>query len=268
VPDPAPSEPEAPAEPPPDSLAGAPSAPPRVFATPVVARERTRAVVLLYHLFGAMDSPFAVSPEAFEAQIRWLAEHRVSVVSASELLRFLDGDLELPERVAVVTIDDGHTSVYRRAFPILQRHATPFALALNTGAIEGGRREAVTWDDVRRMMASGLCEIESHSHIHGHMERLTVAKNRSEAELSRAILEARVGVRPEAFVFPFGGNDAKVRQVIEDAGYRAAFAAWGGEVTAASPRFALPRVGVLRDTTLPAFARLFGEAEDARPPGV
>ena len=127
----------------------------------------------------------------------------------------------------MITIDDGHTSVYRRAFPLLSKHGMPFALALNTAAIEGGRHEAVTWDAVRAMLASGLCEIESHSHIHGHMDRLTVERNRHEAELSRSILEARVGVRPEAFVFPFGGNDAKVRRVVEEAGYRAAFAASG-----------------------------------------
>jgi hypothetical protein len=90
------------------------------------------------------------------------------------------------------------------------------------------------------------------------MDRLTVERNRSEAELSRSILEARVGVRAEAFVFPFGGNDAKVRRVVEEAGYRAAFTAWGHEVTASSPRFALPRVGVGRDTSLATFARMFG----------
>ena len=108
------------------------------------------------------------------------------------------------------------------------------------------------------MMASGLCEIESHSHIHGHMDRLTVETNRSEVEVSRAILETRTGVRPDAFVFPFGGNDARVRRVVEEAGYRAAFAASGRAVSASSPRFALPRVGVGRDTTLAAFARMFG----------
>ena len=84
--------------------------------------------------------------------------------------------------------------------------------------------EALTWEQVREMVASGLCELASHSHIHGHMDRLTRERNREEAELSRSILEARTGVRPEVFVFPFGGNDAAVRKVVEDAGYRAAFA--------------------------------------------
>jgi peptidoglycan/xylan/chitin deacetylase (PgdA/CDA1 family) len=226
-------------------------------AMPLVPREQTRVTVLLYHMFGSMDSSFAVDPAAFEEQLAWLEDHHVALISAADLFRFLDGEQRLPARAAVITIDDGHKSTYTRAFPILKKHRAPFVLALNTGAIEGGRPEAVKWPEVREMLASGLCEIESHSHIHGHMDRLTIETNRREAEVSREILAARTGVRPEAFVFPFGGHDERARRVIAAAGYRAAFAASGSAVRADSPRFALPRVGVLRETQIADFARMF-----------
>jgi peptidoglycan/xylan/chitin deacetylase (PgdA/CDA1 family) len=262
LPEPAVSSPEpsheeslAPAAPEPPPFAASAALPP----APAAQRQRTRATVLLYHMFGGMDSPLAIETATFEQQIKYLVDHKVPVVRSAELLRFLDGEAALPERAAVVTIDDGHTSVYTRAFPILKRYDVPFVLALNTAAIEGGRPEAVTWDEVREMVSSGLCEIVSHSHIHGHMERLTDARNLSEAETSREILEERTGVRPDAFVFPFGGNDARVRRTIEGAGYRAAFAASGGAVRAGSPRFALPRIGVMRSTSMATFARLFRE---------
>lgn len=227
-------------------------------------REKVRATVLVYHLFGGMDTEMAVDPAAFDQQMEWLADHHVAVVGTSDLIAFLDGERDLPERAAVIQIDDGHVSVAERAFPILQKHQMRFTLALNTEAIEGHRPEAVTWDTVRGMLASGLCEIASHSHIHGHMDRLTDARNRSEATLSRSILEARTGVRPEAFVFPFGASSDRVRRTIEEAGYRAAFGVSGGSARAASPRFQVPRVGVTRSTSLAAFARLFGERGPAR----
>jgi peptidoglycan/xylan/chitin deacetylase (PgdA/CDA1 family) len=240
----------------PDEVAPAPP-------TPTAPHTRTRAVVLMYHLFGGIHSPMAVETAAFDEQMRWLVEHRVPIVTTAALMSFLEGGIDLPERAAVVTLDDGHVSVYARAYPILKKYGVPFTLALNTEAIERGRPEAVRWDDVRDMVSSGLCEIASHSHIHGHMERLTDAMNRREVEESRSILEARTGVRPEAFVYPFGGNDARVRQIVEEAGYRAAFAVGGVVTSAGSPRFRIPRVGVGRSTTLAAFARLFGEP--ARP---
>lgn len=239
----------------------APAAPAPALDT--APRERVRAVVLMYHLFGGMDNELAVEPAAFAEQMDWLVAHHIPVIGTSDLLSFLEGERELPERAAVIQIDDGHVSTRTRAYPILARHGLRFTIALNTEAIEGHRPEAVTWDTVREMLSSGLCEIASHSHIHGHMDRLTDARNQSEATLSRSIIEARTGVRPEAFVFPFGGNNERVRRTIEDAGYRAAFGVTGGAAKADSPRYKVPRIGVTRSMTLPAFARLFGETGPA-----
>jgi hypothetical protein len=117
--------------------------PKRSFREPTVPRERTRAVVLLYHLLGGMKTSMSLSPEHFEEQMRWLIDNHIEIVTTSEIASFLDGTLELPEKVAVVTLDDGHTSTYTRAFPILKRLGVRFTVALNTGAIEGRRPEAV-----------------------------------------------------------------------------------------------------------------------------
>jgi peptidoglycan/xylan/chitin deacetylase (PgdA/CDA1 family) len=244
-----------------EPAAAAPSTVPpsiRAFREPLVARADTHAVVLLYHLFGAsMTSAQSVSPESFEEQLDWLAAHHVEIITAAELASFLDGAIALPARVAVITLDDGHISTFERAYPILKKHGVRFTMALNTEAIEGHRPEAVTWDNVNEMRASGLCEIASHSHIHGHMERLTEASNRREVTLSREIIEQRTGVRAETFVFPFGGHDQRVMGLVKEAGYRAAFAVGTGRVRLDSPRWALPRKGVLRSTTLSDIAVLF-----------
>jgi peptidoglycan/xylan/chitin deacetylase (PgdA/CDA1 family) len=224
-----------------------------------VPRERTRATVLAYHFFGPRDTALMVTEEAFEAQMRWLAEHRVTTVTAAELASFLDGTLLLPERVAVVTIDDANVSVYERAFPILRKHRIRFTLALNTAAIEARLRDVLTWEMIREMAASGLCDLASHSHLHRRMDRLDDEANRREAEVSRAIIEERTGLRPDAFVFPLGAHSRRVREVLEEAGYRAAFGVGGAAVEHDSPRFQLPRVGVDRETTRTMFARLFSD---------
>jgi peptidoglycan/xylan/chitin deacetylase (PgdA/CDA1 family) len=234
----------------------------RAFAQPIVPRAETRATVLLYHLFGIDSSEQSISPARFEEQLTWLQSQGIEIITAGELTRFLEGSLALPASVAVLTLDDSHKSTYTRAFPLLRKHGIRFTLALNTEAIERHRAEALTWEQVREMVASGLCELASHSHIHGHMDRLTKERNQQEAELSRSILEARTGVRPEVFVFPFGGNNAAVRKVVEDAGYRAAFALGMSPVREGSPRFQIPRYGVMKGTTMRALAERFHEARE------
>lgn len=227
--------------------------------TEVTPRERVRATVLVYHMLNGLEDEMAITPAAFEEQMKWLVEHDVPVVPTSQLLGFLDGKQPLPERAAVIQIDDGHSSAYAKAYPVLKRYRLPFTVALNTLAMEDAFPNTMSWSAVREMLSSGLCEVASHSHIHGHMDKLTNARNESEASLSMSIIESRTGVRPEAFVFPFGANNERVRRTVADAGYRAAFEVGGIAARASSPRFKVPRVSVLHSMTLASFAKLFGD---------
>ncbi|HVY44995.1 MAG TPA: polysaccharide deacetylase family protein, partial [Minicystis sp.] len=190
-------------------------------------------------------------------QMRWLVEHHVEVVRVSELVAFLDGEIRLPARVAVITLDDAHKSARKVALPILRELGLPFSLALNTAAIEEHALAAMDWDDVNAVLASGLCELASHGHVHGFMARLSDAQDERELELSRDLIEAHTGVRPSVFVFPFGSHDARVDRLTQAAGYAAAFAAWGPPVTERAPRFALGRFGVTRSLDLAGFAYQF-----------
>lgn len=228
-----------------------------VPAVAEIPRERVRPVVLVYHMLNGLDDEMAVEPAVFAQQMQWLADHQITVVRTSDLVAFLDGRRSLPERTAVIQLDDGHASVYSKAYPILARHGFPFTLALTTRPLESAHPNVVSWAAVREMLSSGLCELASHSHIHGHMDRLTEERNHAEVLLSRTIIEARTGVRPEAFVFPFGENSARVRAVVESAGYRAAFAVGGVPARAESPRYQIPRVSVLR--SIKTLARFFRE---------
>ena len=242
-------------------VAPEPAAPPVttevVPALAEIPRQRVRPVVLVYHMLNGLEDEMAVEPAVFAQQMQWLAEHQVTVVRTSDLVAFLDGRRSLPERTAVIQLDDGHASVYSKAYPILARHGFPFTLALTTQPLESGHPNVVSWAAVREMLSSGLCELASHSHIHGHMDRLTEERNHTEVLLSRSIIEARTGVRPEAFVFPFGENSARVRAVVESAGYRAAFAVGGVPARAESPRYQIPRVSVLR--SIKTLGRFFRE---------
>ncbi|MFT3775256.1 MAG: polysaccharide deacetylase family protein [Minicystis sp.] len=241
-----------------DATADAP-APAHAFTAPVVPREKTRIVVLTYHFFDGPETPLTISTAAFREQMRWLVDHHITTITVSELMQFLDGTLALPERAAAIIIDDGSVTTYRKAFPVLKQHGIRFTLALNTKVIEKGQGDALSWEQTREMVASGLGDVASHSHSHERMDKLSDGMKRREAERSRAILEAHTGVRPEAFVFPFGAHSARARETVEEVGYHAAFGVGGRAVEHDSPRFRLPRVGITKETTLTMFAALFAE---------
>lgn len=229
------------------------------FAHPVVPRERTTVRVLMYHSFGWFSEMRpAVTPYAFRVQLDWLAENEVEVVPLGALLDFLDEKTELPERVAVITIDDGELNGYSVAYPILAERGIPFTLAIATEAVDLHRtRGTIPWATLREMTRSGLVDIASHSHSHVNLTRLDDAALVAELERSRESIERELGVRAEAFVFPLGAHDERVRRATQVAGYRAAFTAQGAPVRAGTQRFAIPRYGVEQSTSVFELAYFF-----------
>lgn len=237
-------------------LAAAPPAqaeppPPPAFNEPVVAPGQTRAVVLMYHAFDRGSADLTVDGWQFERQIVWLRENHVEVVSTSQLVAFLRGEISLPEKVAVITIDDGDKSVYGVAWPVLQRQRVPFTLALPTKLMmENKKHRMLTWDQVREMVESGLCEVGSHGHEHKSIYHFSDKQALRELETSRDILERETKQRPVAFFYPLGAFDDRTRALVERAGYRAAFKATGAPVGLdCCHLYAVPRVGIIhRDT--------------------
>lgn len=233
----------------PESL---PQPPPRTFSQPLANPEDTRALVLMYHAFDRGSADLTVDGWQFDRQLAWLRDNHVEIVSTSDVIRFLRAEQKLPARVAVVTIDDGDKSVFGVAWPILKRHAAPFTLALPTKLMnENKRHRMLTWDQVREMVDSGLCEVASHGHEHKSIIHFSDDRAAKELQTSRDILEKETGQRPIAFVYPLGAFDDRTAAIVEKVGYRAAFKATGAPVGLdCCNLFAIPRVGIVhRDTT-------------------
>ncbi len=249
----------APSQSTPPGPAEAPASRHDTFRLPVVDRERSVVRVLMYHSLGwfSVQRP-AVTPYSLRTQLKWMRDHQVEVIRVSQLVGFLEGSLKLPARAAVITIDDGEQNAYTVAYPILTEFEAPFALAPPTEAvIHHASRGTVTWQQIREMLDSGLCEVLGHGHAHRDLTSLDGSALEQELFEPRALLEHHVGVAPDALAYPLGAHSEDLHRQVEAAGYRAAFVAQGGPVTHRTPRFAIPRYAVEQDTSLFAFAYFF-----------
>ncbi|MBX3181391.1 MAG: polysaccharide deacetylase family protein [Polyangiaceae bacterium] len=258
----------------PGATADAPSAEPTPaadagprFREPVVDVGETRAVVLLYHGFDRGKDPLSVASRHFREQMVWLRENQVEAVWPSQLVRFLRGELRLPRRVAVITIDDGMASVYSKAWPILRELGVPFSLGITTALVEERHREAMRWPQIEEMLASGLVEIASHGHRHRGLANVSRRLLDEELERSRELLEQRLGVTPRVYYYPLGSLNSRVRDHVLSAGYEAAFTATGAPIAFGSAHLgAIPRTSVFYGDTLGQFGWLFrGFVERVKP---
>lgn len=216
----------------------------------------------MYHSIGWFPPRPGVNPRKLRDQLSWLRDNDVEIIRLSQLLDFLDGESQLPERVAVITIDDGELNGYSVAYPIFQELDVPFALGIASEAIEKWQsRGTMQWHQLREMVESGLCEVASHSHTHRNLRTLSNGQLSKELELSRDLIEEHTGFRPQAFFYPLGAHNPRVRQLTKEAGYRAGFIAWGAPVKAESGRFRLNRYAVEKGTGLYTFARYFSHGD-------
>jgi len=224
--------------------------------------------VLMYHQIAdppeAVDR-LAVSPAAFADQLACLQAAGFTTLTASALAAGLAGEgAALPQRPVVLTFDDGFADFHFRALPLLERHGFTATVFVTTGWIaDSGAPDAalrrpgrmLSWSQIAEAAATGV-EIGAHSHGHPELDLLAAESLRRELELSKALLEQRLGRPVPGLAYPFGYSNAAVRCAARAAGYHYACAVAN---TAAGPHadaMALPRLTIRQSTRLRAFDQI------------
>lgn len=127
---------------------------------------RSKVVIAMYHGFTAADSHTGIENHegkhvhvrAFEQHLAFLTRH-YTIVPLRDVVRAWTTGASLPDRAAVLTIDDGYRSIYTVAFPVLQQFQAPAAVYLATDFVDNGQ---YLWTDrvehaVNRSPEASIC---------------------------------------------------------------------------------------------------------------
>jgi peptidoglycan/xylan/chitin deacetylase (PgdA/CDA1 family) len=188
---------------------------------------------LTYHaITDAWDDELALPPASFEAQIRRIAR------AGYRGLTFSSFAAEPSERGTVaITFDDGFTSVYEEAAPLLDELGWPATVFVTTRAVEHdepmrwllgtGRPEPhdprvlrpLTWEQIESLAARGW-EIGSHSVSHPLLSTLAPAERQQELVDSRTVIAEHVRACV-SISYPWGEVNDEVVRAARAAGYTA-----------------------------------------------
>ena len=201
---------------------------------------KSQVIVLCYHRFE--DKPkdsLAIKPADFEAQMQALKDSGIIVISMNDFLAWRRGEKGIPEKAAIISIDDGYLSGYNVAWPILKKFGYPFTMFIYTDYIKGGPKsggQSISWDQLAEMRDAAV-DIEghtvSHSSLNARKEKTDeqyLAWLKSEIVGSKEMLEKNLGIQIKAFAYPYGLHNQTVRDVVKQAGYEAAFTVWGRRI--------------------------------------
>ena len=182
------------------------------------------AVIIQYHHVDT-ETPAAtsVSPEVFAQHMGYLASNGFQVWPLPQLIKSLKQGKALPEKVIAITFDDGYKSVYRYAWPILQKHSFPFTVFINPNLVGGS--STMSWDELRKLSAQGNT-IANHTAGHPHLVRLLDGeseanwKKRIQREIADAenIIHKKIGHSPKLLAYPYGEYNQQVQALAKNRG--------------------------------------------------
>lgn len=220
-----------------------------VFCFSLVLRQIYVPPIIMYHSVNPKQNPainrLIVSPETFERQMRFLRERKYNIILLDELAELIREKKNIPARTIVITFDDGYKDNYTYAFPILKKYKIPATMFIIIDEVSRPQGDRLSWDDILRMQDSGLVVFGSHT-----IGATPLVKISSEDELKRQIfyskkmLESKLGRRVDLFSYPEGMFNAKIKQLVIDAGYKAAVATNPGKEYSPYELFLLKRLRI------------------------
>ena len=201
--------------------------------------------ILMYHVITAAPAGIAYPElwtprERFRATIALLARSGYHGVTIEQVRRAWAGGPGLPAKPIVLTFDDGYLSQDTHAKPALRALGWPGVLYLEGKNLGPG---GLTKRQVEGMVAAGW-EVGAHTLTHPDLTTVDDATLRREVAGSRTLLQRRLGLPINAFCYPAGRNDARVRAAVRAAGYTTATTVEPGIARPADDPFALPRIRV------------------------
>jgi peptidoglycan/xylan/chitin deacetylase (PgdA/CDA1 family) len=199
--------------------------------------------ILTYHRFAEnCSSPLCMPKKTFERQMQYLKENGYHVITAEDLVAFLEYRQGLPKKSVLISMDDGYRSVYDIAYPILNKYGFKATLFIYTSFV-GVSKMAITWNQLKEMQANGFT-IGSHTIYHsdlinpkaGESEQEHIARIKKELSGSKKIIDQKLGQNTYFLAYPFGYYDQRSIQMAKEAGYKLAMSVKRG----GNPFFANP----------------------------
>ncbi|WP_125582979.1 polysaccharide deacetylase family protein [Levilactobacillus cerevisiae] len=170
---------------------------------------------------------FNVPASAFAAQMKFLKQHHVRVISATTMARMVQSHRPIQGKYAVLTFDDIDRSVIDNAIPVMRHYNFPFTAFVitgNTGEYREGSQMA-TWsqikqaqDDAGQLMTLGLHTHNLH-HLTAKMEPVFLqphyfGKFQRDFAKSAVELKEHTGVTATSFAYPYGGGNAQINNFL------------------------------------------------------
>ena len=192
----------------------------------------------MYHRFDENKYPSTnIRMNDFLEHIKIIEENNINFINPKNFENELKNNKS--QRKVLLTIDDGFSSFYENAWPILKKKKIPFILFVSTREV--GAFNYMTWDQIREISKENFVEIGNHSHTHEYLveEKSELIKN--DIEKSMSIFKKELGKNSDFFSYPFGEYSIKFKNIIKSLNFKYAFGQHSGVMDETKDFYEFPR---------------------------
>lgn len=208
-------------------------------------QSRTLPVVMYHHVLRdpRRAGKYVLPEETLREDLAYLKQCGYTSVTVGDVLAFVKGEKDLPEKIVMLTFDDGYQSMETYVLPLLREYGMKAVLSVvgqfaqtytDSGDTNVGYA-CLSWDALRRLSDSGCFELQNHTYdLHkSGAGRKGLAQKRGETlDAYRAMLTADLmknqnairqytGQTPAALTYPFGACSDSTPQIAKDCGFQA-----------------------------------------------
>lgn len=212
--------------------------------------------VLNYHFFyddktESCNENICLGTEMFEKHLKYLKENGYKTLTMEEFTEWMYGDLELPEKSVLLTIDDGAMGTGKhngnKLIPLLEKYDEHATLYLITG-----------WWDVENYRSKNL-DINSHTHdMHkrgtcgqGQVVCATNQELLNDLNMSLTIVDDN-----NSFCFPFYQYSKESLKTVEQAGFKLSFIGGNTNARRSDNKYMVPRYPIHKSHSFDDFVAM------------
>ena len=223
-----------------------------------ISTNQNQAIAVLnYHFFydkaggEVCGESICLDTAKFREHLDYLKENHYKTLTMDEFKRWMYGEIELPTKSVLITVDDGAMGTGKdngnKLIPLLEEykmHATLFLIA--------------GWWNIENYRSPNL-DIQSHTydmHLYGDCGRgqincATYEQAKTDLEKSLAIIQ-----NDDSFCFPFYMYSDTSLKAVKDAGFKLAFVGGLRKATRNNNKYLIPRYPIHSDITLERFIEM------------
>ena len=195
-------------------------------------------ISLMYHRFEENKYPSTnIRIDDFKKHIKILQENNIRFINPKNFENEIKNNKK--QRKILLTIDDGFSSFYQNAWPLLKKEKIPFILFVSTREV--GAFNYMTWDQIREISKEDFVEIGNHSHTHEYLVDESKDLILDDIKKSISIFKDQLGKNSEFFSYPFGEYSLEFKKLIKSLGFKYAFGQHSGVIDETKDFYELPR---------------------------